>query len=313
MRGRQRILALEQYAGNLLDDCVVQLRRRHQQVLHTNRPGVGVRTAIGACRNDRERVQLVTVLLLQHRQQLVVTDKHHRRTGRGRKVLHRRRGNAAAPEERVHLAVLHGAHRLRDAQRVAGNVLAWIEAGGGQHAVGNEFGATAGRSHRDRAAFQVRDRADAETGAGNDVRVVRVQHGNRARGPDGAGLLERAGALHGLRERIRQREGEVDFAELQQLEVVGRRPRDFGRHLRVRNLLGDEPRQRATVRVVDAARAAGPDREKPGRGSARARGREHRTRREDRQNLTLHRINFLYLMRCGWSASAPRRRFLSAS
>ena len=64
----------------------------------------------------------------------------------------------------------------------------------------------------------------------DDVRVVRIEHGQRAR-PHRAGPLKRPSRARAASQRVGQRERDVDLALLDQLEVVDRGRRDLGGRL----------------------------------------------------------------------------------
>ena len=81
---------------------------------------------------------------------------------------------------------------------------------------------------------------------------------------------------------------------------VDRRGRQHGRHPALGIRLGD-PAQRRQGRGP----AGGAARKRPPTAGARWPQRRHRSAQA--------RVSGLYLMRCGWSASAPRRRWRSAS
>ena len=148
--------------------------------------------------------------------------------------------------------------------------------------------------------------------ADDDVRVVRVQHRQRADAADGAGVLERPASRQRRRQRVDQREREIDLALLHELEVVHRRAGDFGRGLDARNLLRDQPRQRAAVGVVHAAGAAGGDgqilrlsraaaagRDASGQSEAMKRrtSQERSSSKSDMTASWIYRMSFRYLIR----------------
>ena len=134
--------------------------------------------------------------------------------GRRGQVLNRRRRHAAAPEERVDLAVLQRAGRFGDAElwRV-------MSLRGSSPAAASTRSAMSsvplpGEPTETTRPFRSAIALDPAALPHDDVRVVRVQHRQRAHAADGAGVLERPASRHAAGKRVRQREREIDLAEL---------------------------------------------------------------------------------------------------
>ena len=111
-------------------------------------------------------------------------------------------------------------------------------------------------------AAKIRDRGDPAGRRRHDVRVVRIEDGE-ARCRNGT-AVERAAARDGIGERVCEDEREVGAAVANQLEVVHRRGRHFSRRPDVRQILVQNLRQAAAVRIIDTAGAAGRDGEETG-------------------------------------------------
>ena len=171
-----------------------------------------------------------------------------------RQILDGRGRQAAAPEEGVDLAVLQRVRRLGGAEPLPTHLAIGIEAGGCEEPHRGDLGAAARRAGRQCVAAQVADLPDVGTGERHDVRVVGVEHGE-ADGRDGA-PVERAATRDRVGQRVGQRERDVGSPVANQFEVVDGGGRHFSRRADIGQLLVEDLRESAAVRVVDAAGAA---------------------------------------------------------
>src|SRR5688572_30886504 len=86
-----------------------------------------------------------SVALLKRRQQIGLRQERDGESGRGRQVLNRSRGQTAAPEERVDLAVFERPGRFAGSKGMPRDAESRIDARRGQETIGDEFGAAARR------------------------------------------------------------------------------------------------------------------------------------------------------------------------
>ena len=176
-------------------------------------------------------------------------------------ILDGRRRQPAAPEERVDLAVLE-----RSADSDAPRPCRVTSRSGSRPAARSTRNAITSVPLPGEPVDTVLPRRSATdamplAGRRDDVRVVGVED-REARGRHGT-AVERAAARDRVGERVGERERDVRLAVANQLEVVDRGRRDFRRRPDARQVLVEDLGEPAAVRVVDAAGAAGRDREEP--------------------------------------------------
>ena len=126
------------------------------------------------------------------------------------------------------------------------------------HAEGEDLGAAAGRAGRDALALQVLELGDAVAFERHDLHQVDV-HDDQ--GPDRQLLGKLVPAVDGIDRGVDLGEGDVGIARADQLHVVERAAGHLGGRSDAGNLLGDDGAEAARQRIVDAAGAAGGNRE----------------------------------------------------
>ena len=155
-----------------------------------------------------------------------------------------------------------------------------VESRGVEDAVAKSRRARAGGAHRHRASLELGDVGNARIFERDEMCVARIEHSKRAQ-RDGAELLEVVAGEDSILRGVGHREGEIRGALLQELEVVDRCRRHFGRGFDVRQTLGDYFGDAAAVRVVHAAGAARGNRQTARAAGVWAAGRACREREDD--------------------------------
>ena len=210
--------------------------------------------------------------------------------GRVRQILDGRGRQAAAPEERVDLAVLQRIRGLGGAEPLAPDVAIGIEPAAVRMRNAITSVPLPGEPVETPFAAQIGDRRDAATRRASRCACSwsRAPRGSRpapARPSNAPRPVDRVG------QRVGERERDVGLAVANQLEVVDRGRGDFRRRPDAGQALVQDLREAAAVRIVHAAGAARRDREEPRARPRRCR-RRRRRQTEQRQRPNGRTLRF---------------------
>ena len=239
----------------------------HQHVGHPDRFDVPAHAGVGRAGDVDPVVHPVAVVLVQEGQGVGVGHQLDRPAGGRGEVQHRPGRNAAAPEERVDLVVLQRVDRLRGPQALLADVGVRVQADRLEHAQGGDLGAAARRPRRHDAVAEVGDGLDALALEGHELVQVVVEHREGPR-RHRAEVGESPAALSRVVERVGEDEREVGAPVRDELQVVDGPRGDLRGGLDALEVVADDLGHPAPVRVVDAAGAAGGDRQPLGEARA---------------------------------------------